>query len=97
MMLLLSSLAEAAASHSAASHSALPLILQLHHEHAGLAPPGGEAHPQATPAARRRALQSSGGTLTRGNTAPLRLKLDFSSLYPESAPEYTACFAEGKW
>ena len=31
-------------------------------------------------------------TLTSDNTVPMRIHLDFRSLYEEHAPKYTACF-----
>ena len=51
-----------------------------------------EVHP--TPLRRgRRRLQ----ILTRENTKPLRLHLDFGSLYRETAVPYSTCFQEGAW
>jgi len=44
----------------------------------------------------RRALQSD-AALTPDNTAPIRLHLDFASLYEATAPQYTACFTIGEW
>ena len=35
--------------------------------------------------------------LTAENTAPIRIVVDYSSLYEETAPAYSACFTEGAW
>ena len=35
--------------------------------------------------------------LTTGNTQPLRLHVDFASLYEENAPEYSQCWRQGAW
>ena len=51
-----------------------------------------EVHPTPLHRGRRR-LQ----ILTRENTKPLRLHLDFGSLYRETAVPYTTCFQEGAW
>ena len=36
-------------------------------------------------------------TLDVSNTEPIRLTVDYSSLYQETAPPYSACFAVGDW
>ena len=36
-------------------------------------------------------------TLDASNTAPLRLQLDFSALYENTAPKFSACFILGAW
>ena len=46
---------------------------------------------------RHRHLLETDAELTRANTQPMRVKLDFASLYEETAPEYSACFAVGDW
>jgi hypothetical protein len=35
--------------------------------------------------------------LTAENTAPIRIVVDYGSLYEETAPTYSACFTEGAW
>ena len=35
--------------------------------------------------------------LTAENTAPIRIVVDYGSLYEETAPAYSACFTEGAW
>jgi hypothetical protein len=35
--------------------------------------------------------------LTTDNTDPIRISVDYTSLYPETAPPYSACFTEGEW
>jgi len=35
--------------------------------------------------------------LTEENTLPIRIKVDYQSLYKETAPMYSACFEEGEW
>lgn len=49
----------------------------------------------------RRGLQESttttGAALSRKNTRPIRIKLDFESLYEATAPEHSTCFAVGQW
>ena len=35
--------------------------------------------------------------LSTANTAPIRIVVDYSSLYEETAPLYSACFAVGAW
>ena len=52
--------------------------------------------PYVPTASQRRALQSD-GPLTPDNTAPIRIHLDFASLYEATAPQYTACFSIGEW
>ena len=35
--------------------------------------------------------------LTTDNTAPIRIVVDYQSLFEENAPAYSACFKEGAW
>ena len=35
--------------------------------------------------------------LTTDNTGPIRIAVDYASLFEESAPPYSACFKEGAW
>ena len=35
--------------------------------------------------------------LTTANTAPIRITIDYSSLFEETAPLYSACFVVGAW
>ena len=60
----------------------LPLISQLQHQYG-----------MSRPHAGHRRLEA----LTTANTAPIRFALDFASLYPATAPEYSACFEVGAW
>ena len=80
----------------AAGSSPLPLISLLQHEHGNRVP----VHPQQyagddARASRRRLSRrqmAEDATLTSDNTVPMRIHLDFRSLYEEHAPKYTACF-----
>ena len=48
----------------------------------------------------RQAYETHGRRLTAlspSNTAPIRLHLDFQSLYEAHAPQYSACFTVGAW
>ena len=71
----------------------LPLISRLKHEHGNTA----DQHHQLYTHGEGRQLAGGGGALTRANTVPIRLKLDFHSLYETHAPKYSACFAAGAW
>lgn len=73
--------------------SALPLITRLQHEHANLQP----VHPQRGRHSRRLVDASGGTTLTRGNTAPIRIKVDANSLVSQRAPPHSACFTKDDW
>lgn len=44
-----------------------------------------------------RHLQEESTALTSSNTRPLRVLVDFASLYEATAPEYSACFTVGQW
>ena len=67
--------------------SLLPLITTLQHRHGNLVP----VHPQRQSWGRRLAAEDEPATLTRDNTAPMRIRLDFQSLY--TPPPYSACFS----
>ena len=73
------------------SQPTLPLIGRLQHAHGEPQ----DLHVQNYP--NRRRLQSASNALTRANTRPLRVLLDFASLEEQSAPEYSACFNAGDW
>ena len=68
--------------------SGLPLVARLQHLHR-------DALPTHRP--ERFLSEVNNAVLTQTNTAPIRFKLDFSSLYEEHAPRYSACFREGDW
>ena len=71
----------------------LSLIQQLQHAHPAtieVQPQQRSVHPGS------RQLQS-GSALTRENTRPLRVRLDFKSLNRSLAPQYSACFEVGEW
>ena len=71
------------------SQPTLPLISRLQHAHGEPL----DLHHQSYP--HRRRLSSE--ALTRANTRPLRVLLDFASLEEQSAPAYSACFRAGDW
>ena len=100
---LLMSLAAAAA---ASEGPVLDLISTLQHAHENRIDVHEQAHVGERTWRSHRHLQaaadSSGGSgagtaLTRSNTKPLRVKLNFDSLYEDKAPQYSACFAVGAW
>ena len=64
--------------------SPLALITQLQHRYRDW-----DKHPQRYHGGRRR--------LTPENTAPMRIALDFKSLFEDTAPPHSACFRIGAW
>ena len=62
-------------------------------------PYNGFAHHGSTYHGRHRVKYNHRRTeaLTAENTAPIRIVVDYSSLYEETAPAYSACFTEGAW
>ena len=79
-----------------AHHCASTLITQLQHEHDNAHP----VHPQRyeDPHRGRRAGTSRIiGALTKHNTRPIRLHVDFASLFEEHAPRYSQCWRAGDW
>ena len=75
--------------------SLLPLSDRMQIEHFGhdQHPPANTRYGSASRPSRRRLAT----TLSIDNTEPIRLTVDYSSLYQETAPQYSACFAIGEW
>jgi len=73
--------------------SLLPLTERMQLAHYGADhPPSNTRYGTASRPSRRRMA-----TLDVDNTEPIRLTVDYSSLYQETAPQYSACFAVGDW
>ena len=74
---------------SAGAESILPLISRWQNTHGLPVDPAAPSRPSAS----RRKLE----VLTADNTKPIRIQLNFDSLYQDTAPEYTACFKVDDW
>ena len=81
---------------SDASKSLISLSERMRWDHYGTDHPPANSG-ESTSRRRRRRRRLSTNQLTVNNTLPIRLTIDYASLYEETAPQYSACFRVGDW
>ena len=79
-----------------AARSMLPLSERMRLEHFGDSIPPANSRYRNAPS-KRQLDPCTGNCLTEENTRPIRLRVDYASLDPETAPPYAACFQVGEW